>query len=70
MQADQFQNGDVAIFSKQLDIADGSFPAGTECVVLRRLDTGDYEVEVMEPRPEIVRIPADALDPVEARGST
>ena len=70
MQADEFQNGDVAIFSKQLDTADGSFPVGTECVVLRRLDTGDYEVEVMEPRPEVVRIPADALDPVEARGMT
>jgi len=70
MQAEEFQNGDVAIFSKQLDSADGSFPVGTECVVLRRLDTGDYEVEVMEPRPEVVRIPADALDPVEARGMT
>jgi hypothetical protein len=65
MQAYDFQNGDVAIFSRQLVTANGAFPMGTECVVLRRLDNGDYEVEVMEPRPEVVRIPADALEPVE-----
>jgi hypothetical protein len=65
MQADEFQNGDVAIFSKPLDTATGAFPIGTECVILRRLDNGDYEVEVMEPRPEVVRIPADALESVE-----
>ncbi|MDB5544843.1 MAG: hypothetical protein JWO64_1992, partial [Hyphomicrobiales bacterium] len=59
------QNGDVAIFSRPLVTTDDVFPIGTECVVLRRLDTGDYEVEVMEPRPEVVRIPADALEPVE-----
>jgi hypothetical protein len=64
MQADEFQNGDVAIFSKQVDTLNDAFPIGTECVVLRRLGSGDYEVEVMEPRREVVRIPADALEPV------
>ena len=65
MQACDFQSGDVATYSKPLDTADGAFPIGTECVVLRRLDTGDYEVEVMESIPEVVRIAADALEPVE-----
>jgi hypothetical protein len=65
MQADEFQNGDVAIFSKLMETANGAFPIGTECVVLRRLATGDYEVEVMEPKREVVRITADALEPVQ-----
>jgi hypothetical protein len=65
MEADEFQSGDVAIFSKPLATGGGAFPVGTECVVLRRLETGEYEVEVLEPKREVVRITADALEPVE-----
>ena len=65
MEADEFEAGQVAVFAKQCQVENGLFPVGTECIVLRRLDTGDYEVEVIEPRREVVCVPADALEPVE-----
>ncbi len=60
-----FQKGDVVVLRQDIEREGTLFPAGTEGVVVASAGTRDYDVEILEPKPEIVRVPEAALDPVQ-----
>ncbi|MDB5572795.1 MAG: hypothetical protein JWN93_3978 [Hyphomicrobiales bacterium] len=60
-----FQKGDVVVLKQDLNIAGEIFSAGTEGVVIAEAGEQDYTIELLEPKAEIVRVPATALDPVQ-----
>jgi hypothetical protein len=65
MSQNEFQNGDVAVLNRDVACDGVVFPAGTECIVVAASHGGEYFVEILEPKREIVSVPEVALDPVQ-----
>ncbi len=65
MSQDEFQKGDVAVLKRDVECDGVVFPAGTECVVVASSLGGEYFVEILEPKREIVLVPEEALDPIQ-----
>ncbi|MDB5648552.1 MAG: hypothetical protein JWL62_72 [Hyphomicrobiales bacterium] len=62
MRQDEFQSGDVAVLKQDVEWGGVVFPAGTECVVIATSEGGEYSVEVLEPRRDIISVPEAALE--------
>ncbi len=56
-----FGRHDVVQLAEPIDEYGATFPAGTECVVLDVTEQGECTVEVLEPRREIIHVPAGKL---------
>ncbi len=65
MEREALQPGDIAVFNSDFEADGENFPAGTECVIVAGDDPNAYQVEVLEPRHEIIMVPQAILDPVQ-----
>jgi c-di-GMP-binding flagellar brake protein YcgR len=62
MRQHEFQKGDLALLMQDIERDGVVFPAGTECVVIAMTEGGEYSVEVLEPRRDIISVPEAAIE--------